>query len=99
MPKNILFELVYKFCGYFKYLHEIILLADDIEVLVKLLPTFGYFSCVIRTTQSGEKLKETLRFWKVRILEQENLLNLGLDTRMLIDSEEKLYLFCSLSLF
>lgn len=90
--KNVLFKSWYKkFCDYLKYLHEIILIADDIEVLIKLLPTFGYFCCVIMTTQSGEKLKETLRFWKVRILEQEDLLNLGLDTRLLVDSEEIIF--------
>lgn len=99
MLKNPFLNWYIKSCGYFKYLHEILLIADDIEVLVKLLPTFGYVCFVIMTTQWGEKLKETLRFWKVRILEQEDLLNLGLDTRLLVDSEEILCLFCSLFLF
>lgn len=83
-----------KFCGYFKYLHEMILLADDIEVLVKLLPTLGYFICVVITNTVGEAKGN------IEILVQEDLLNLGLDTRLLIDSEKKcLYFFCSLFLF
>lgn len=36
------------------------MIADDIEVLIKLLPTFGYFCCVIVTTQLGGKAKRNI---------------------------------------
>lgn len=73
-------------------------LANDIEVLVKTTAYFWIFYLCHHDYTVGGKLKETLRFWKVRILEQEDVLNLGLHTRLLIDSEEILYLFCSLFL-
>lgn len=58
------------FCSDFKYLLGIILLAGDIKVLVKLLPRIGYFSFFVTNTHLGERPKQMLKFWKVRIMGQ-----------------------------
>lgn len=69
-----------RFCGDFKYLPGITLLAGDIEVLVELLPTTVYFSCFITTTHWVKRPNEMLKFWKVRIMGQVYLVNLDFDT-------------------
>lgn len=56
-------------CGDFKYLPRMILWAGDTEALVKLFPSFGFFICFIMTIHWSKRLKEMLKFWKVRIME------------------------------